>query len=68
MLETSCWQKMVARSFKNVIYKCVDKSYLIYMYKDDLALNNRQRLICHKTKPDLNLDQLTIKLYVNDLY
>ena len=25
--------------------------YLIYMYKEDLALNNLQRLICHKTKP-----------------
>ena len=22
------------------------------MYKEDLALNNLQRLICHKTKPD----------------
>ena len=27
------------------------KSYvLIYMYKEDLALNNLQWLICHKTK------------------
>ena len=26
--------------------------YLIYMYKDDLALNNLQWLICHKTKPN----------------
>ena len=24
--------------------------YLICMYKEDLALNNLQRLICHKTK------------------
>ena len=24
--------------------------YLIYMYKEDLALNNLQWLICHKTK------------------
>ena len=23
--------------------------YLIYMYKEDLALNNLQWLICHKT-------------------
>ena len=22
------------------------------MYKEDLALNNQQGLICHKTKPD----------------
>ena len=26
--------------------------YLIYMYKEDLALNNLQWLIWHKTKPD----------------
>ena len=26
--------------------------YFIYMYKEDLALNNLQRLICHKTKPN----------------
>ena len=40
-------------SFKNVINKlCVYKSYLIYMYKQDLALHNLQGLICHK--PQLN--------------
>ena len=26
--------------------------HLIYMYKEDLALNNLQWLICHKTKPN----------------
>ena len=26
--------------------------YFMYMYKKDLALNNRQWLICHKTKPN----------------
>ena len=26
--------------------------YLIYMYKEDLALNNLQWLICHKTQPN----------------
>ena len=35
--------------FKNVINKkCLQIMYLIYMYKEDLALNNLQRLICHK--------------------
>ena len=29
--------------------------YLIYMYKQDLALNNQQWLICHKTKPNKKL-------------
>ena len=26
--------------------------YSIYMYKEDLVLNNQQWLICHKTKPN----------------
>ena len=26
--------------------------YLIYMYEEDLALNNQQWLICHKTQPN----------------
>ena len=28
------------------------KIYLTYMYKPDLALNNLQWLICHKTQPN----------------
>ena len=35
------------------IYKmCLKIMYLIYMYKQDLALNNQQCLIYHKTKPN----------------
>ena len=26
--------------------------YLIYMYKEDLALNNLQCLICHESQPN----------------
>ena len=26
------------------------------MYEKDLALNNQQELICHKTQPNQNLD------------
>ena len=26
--------------------------YLIYMYKENLALNNQRWLICHKTQPN----------------
>ena len=40
--------------FKNVTYKLlVYKSYIfdICMYKQDLALNNKQGLICYKTQP-----------------
>ena len=46
-------KQMYSGSFKNVIYKmCLEIIYLIYMYKEDLALNNRQWLICHKSKPN----------------
>ena len=41
-------------SFKIEITKCVYKSYIsnIYMYLQDLTLNNLQGLKCHKTKPN----------------
>ena len=42
---------MSSGTFKNVIYKMsLEIINLIYMYKKDLALNNLQWLICHKTK------------------
>ena len=31
--------------------KFTNHIYLIYTYKQDLALNHQQRLICHKMKP-----------------
>ena len=41
---------------KNVMQKIVlEIIYLIYMYKKDLALNNLQWLICHKTKLNQNI-------------
>ena len=37
----------------NVTYKLFAyKSYMIYIYQDDLALNNLQGLIWHKTQPN----------------
>ena len=43
---------MISGDFKNVIYKmCLLIIYLIFMLKEDLALNNLQYLICSKTKP-----------------
>ena len=43
-------KKMSSGSFKNVIYKIwLEIIYLLYM---DLALNNLQWWICHKTKPN----------------
>ena len=39
--------------------------YLIYVYKEDLVLNDLQLLICHKTKPNqtkpMTDGQFTIK-------
>ena len=47
--------------FENVIYKmCLQIIYLIYMYKEDFALNNLQCLICHKTKPSLTVNTLLL--------
>ena len=37
--------------FKNV-NMFINHIYLIFMYKEDLALNNLQWLICHKTQPN----------------
>ena len=31
---------------------CLEIIYLMYTHKNDLALNNQQLLICHKTKPN----------------
>ena len=36
---------MLSTEFLEIIYS-------IYMYKKDLALNNLQWLICHKTQPN----------------
>ena len=58
MSATICVQKkMSSNSLKNVIYKmCLEIMYIsnifIYIYKQDLALNNLQGLICYKTQPN----------------
>ena len=36
--------------------------YLIYMYKEDFALNELQRLLYHKVQPN------QIKLYIFNIY
>ena len=40
--------------------------YLVYMYKEDLALNNLQWLICHKTQPN-QIMYIFIHMYKEDL-
>ena len=40
---------------QNVYKSCIPISYIsIYMYKENLALNNLQWLICPKVKPKLS--------------
>ena len=44
---------MNSGSFENAINKMfTNYIYLIYMYKEDLALDNLQVLICHRTQPN----------------
>ena len=51
LLLFNCVQKNGLGSFKNVIYKmCFQIIYLIYMYKEDLALINLQGFICLKSQ------------------
>ena len=46
-------KRMSSSPFRNVIDKmCSEIICLIYMYKNDLALNNLQWLICYETKPN----------------
>ena len=52
VLDTNKWKKISAGSFKDVIDKmCLEIIYLIYTYKNYLALNSLHWLICHETKP-----------------
>ena len=46
-----CKNKASSGSLKIVIDKMfTNHIYLIYMYKEDLTLNNLQWLMCHKTQ------------------
>ena len=59
-----CIQKKSLDTFKNVINKmCLQIIYLIYSYKEDLALNNLQLLIYQTTKPNKYL----VYMYKEDL-
>ena len=54
---------MSTGSFENVTGRmCLEIIYLIYMHKEDLALNNQQELIGHKTNPNqIKLHLLSVK-------
>ena len=47
----NCVKKRLAQTrLKMLSTKYIYESYLIYLYKKDLALDNLQLLICYKTK------------------
>ena len=51
-------------SFRNIIDRmCLQIIYDIYMYKQDLASNNLQWLICHKTKPNQTWKSFLVFFY-----
>ena len=55
-------KKMSSDLFKNVMNKmCLQIIYLVCMDKHDLALNNLEWLICHKTQPT-NLETIWMVL------
>ena len=59
---------MRSGSFKNIIKMCLHIIYVILMFKQDLALNNQQFLICHKTKPNqTNRPCVLVRKYINTL-
>ena len=61
-----CANKNIKKSlgfFKNVINN-VYKSYIQYMNKKNLALNNPQWWICHKTKSFLSNIYIYIYIYI----
>ena len=45
-----CKKKACLKCYQQNVF--TNHIYLMYMYKEDLALNNLQWLICHKTKPN----------------
>ena len=56
---------MSSGSVKDVSYKmCLEIIYLMYMYKKDLALNNLQWLIRHKSKPNQTKSYIYIYIYI----
>ena len=68
MLDINTWNHLTVckwmrlGSLKSAINKMfTNHIYLIRMYKQDLALNNLQWLICHKTKPNLMYQAYCVK-------
>ena len=49
-------------------YSFINHIYLIYMYKEDLTLNNFQRLIFYKTQPTNHLDLVIVLALHDDIF
>ena len=62
LLHSNTWNHLTVckRNELRFVLKCYQQNvftnhiYLIYMYEEDLALNNLQWLICYKTKSNQN--------------
>ena len=50
------------------IYIKLNHTDLIYMYKEDLALNNQEGLICHKTNQATNQNVTVISMGQIELF
>ena len=50
---------MIAHLTVYIDKMCLEIIYLIYMQKQDLALNNQQCWICHKTKLNQTISEVT---------
>ena len=65
MLNGYCYTAILETAYKKglrLVLKCYQGNvftiiYFIYVYKEDLTLNNLQWLICHKTQPNQTLSQ-----------
>ena len=67
LLHSNTWNHLTvcknnSRSIKMLSTKCVQIGYLIYMYTPDLALNNLQRLIYYKNKPNRTVINYSFKV------
>ena len=52
MISWIAWNRRVWHVNCVLILNWIDWNRTVYMYKMDLALNNLQRFICHKTQTD----------------
>ena len=63
----NCVKKGAQAHLQMLSTKCVYKTYILYMCKQDLALNNLQLLLCHETQPNQTKSNIfNIYMYKED--